>query len=283
MRLRRGIYVDSAWWLTLQPAQRYRERVRAASLSLDNPIFALESAAAVHGLPVFGTPRIHLHSPTARGSYRHSDVTVHASVDGREVVRVDGVRATSVLDTTVDLIRVLPLALAVAVVDAAIDRGVTLIAMQERIDSQKNQRGVRNARAALELADARSESVLESISRVVITYLGYEQPELQIAFTLEERTSRVDFFWRSVNIVGEADGEAKHHGGYAPTEQTIRQERAREVSLLRVTHRVARWGWADVWHPRGLDRILSGAGVPRLRPAEPAIDSILRNARTTAR
>ncbi|MEV8266869.1 hypothetical protein [Microbacterium sp. NPDC076911] len=275
--------MNSAWWLTLQPSQRYRERVRAASLSLENPIFALESAAAIHGLPVFGTPRIHLYSPTGASSYRHSDITVHASANTREVVRVDGLQTTSALDTVVDLIRVLPLALAVAVVDAALARGLPVAAVRDRMDSQTNQRGVRNARAALELADARSESILESISRVVIAHLGYEQPDLQVSFVLEEGTSRVDFFWRSANIVGEADGEAKYTGEFAPTVQTVRQERRREVSLLRVTHRVARWGWADVWHPGRLDKILRDAGVPRLRPADPAVESILRNARTTAR
>ncbi|MGZ0711621.1 hypothetical protein ACWPKO_25150 (plasmid) [Coraliomargarita sp. W4R53] len=280
IKLRRGVYADSGWWASLKQFEKYRERVRAASIGLKNPTFALESAAVLHALPVFGEPHIHLYCASARHGYTRGDLRVHASESPREIVQVGGVNATSLLDTTVDLIRVLPLALAVAVLDAALARGIRADAVQDRLDSQANRRGIRNAHAALELADSRSESTLESISRVVIRYLGYTLPELQVEFTLDSSIARVDFFWRDVQVVGEADGEIKYAGDDSSASEALRKERRREIALLRQVRRVARWDWSDAWRPQKLDAILASAGVPRIGPADPDIDRMLRNART---
>ena len=127
-RLRRGAYVDTAVWSRLRPYQRYAARVKATTLMLPDAVLCLESAAVHLGLPVFGEPTdIHLYAPDRTGSrgYRHGTDVVHTSADAKEIVRVDGVRVTSILDTALDLIRVLPLALGVAVVDAALRAGVT--------------------------------------------------------------------------------------------------------------------------------------------------------------
>ncbi|MDE0547656.1 hypothetical protein [Microbacterium sp. C7(2022)] len=280
IKIRRGAYAHPEWWRGLPRYEQYRVRVEVASLSLKNPIFALESAAVFHGLPVFGEPRIHLYSLHAQRTCTRGDVTVHASCDPREVVTRAGVSVTSLLDTTVDLLRVLPLALGVAVLDAALRLGLSLDAVKHRLRTQASKRGRRQALNAVDLADPRSESVLESLSRVVIGALGFRPPELQVSFRLDEGTSRADFFWRDVSVVGEADGAVKYDARFGPEVQAIRNERKREVALLRVVRRVARWEWMDVWHPDRLERILTAAGVPRDRPADPHIDRLLRNKRT---
>jgi hypothetical protein len=272
--------VDREWWERLRSFERYRVRVHAAALRLADPIFALDSAAAVHGLPVFGDPVIHLFAPSAKRGYRHGDDVTHASADSREIVHVGGVRATSLRDTTLDLLRVLPFGPAVATLDAALRAGLDLEEMRIMLEVQANRRGRVGAARALEAGDARAESVLESLSRVLFVGLGYPAPELQVAFRLGNTTARTDFFWRKHGVVGEADGNLKYVGAEVRTDEVIRAERRREVALLRVVRRVARWEWADVVDPRRLDRILAGAGIPRERLPVLNPTALLSNRRT---
>jgi hypothetical protein len=284
-RLRRGAYVDTETWVRLRPFQRYRARVAATALMLPDPVLCLESAAAHLGLPVFGEPAdIHLyaaHRAASRG-YRHGTDVVHASVDAKAIVRVDGVRVTSVRDTALDLARVLPLALGVAVVDAALAAGVTREEFEASLAAQANRRGRRAATEAVRRGDARSGSVLESVSRVVIELLGYPDPELQREFRWGSGRAFADFFWPESGVVGEADGNAKYFGLRGPTEEVIRQERRREVELRRLVSGLARWEWKDAFDPPSLDAILGRSGLARARPAEPRIERALRNRRTPA-
>jgi hypothetical protein len=279
VRIRRGVYAEATWWHALRSYQRYAFRVRAAAVSLDDPILAAESAAVIHGLPVFGEPDIHLLSLTSLRGYRRNGVSVHWSEDERTIERIDGIRVTSLLDTTLDLIRVLPLALGVAVIDAALRSGLDLTGLRDTLATQTSTRGCRKAQEAIDRASAASESVLESISRVVIERLGYPPPELQVEFHLPTGAARTDFFWRDESIVGEADGNGKYFGSGKPTDEVVRAERRREVALRRVVRNVARWEWADATRPMALDAILSAAGLRRIRPADPHVDRALRNRR----
>lgn len=279
VRVRRGVYAETKWWNALRPYERYDFRVRAAAVALDDPIFAAESAALIHGLPVFGEPDIHLFSLTSLRGYRRNGVSVHWSEDERTIERIDGIRVTSLLDTTLDLVRVLPLALGVAVIDAALSKGLDLTALRIALATQANARGCRMAREAIDRASAASESVLESLSRVVIELLGYPSPELQVEFLLPGGTARTDFFWRDAGVVGEADGNGKYFRSARSTDEVIRAERRREVALRRTVRQVARWEWADVTSPARLDAIRAAAGVTHLRPADPLIDRALRNRR----
>lgn len=281
VKLRRGVYVDAAAWRKLRPYERHRMRVRSAALALDDPILAFESAAVVHDLPVFGEPAdIHCFAPARARGYRDGNHVVHASADRKTIVVVDGVRATSLLDTTLDLIRVLPLALGVALLDAAIRKGVDVDELTALLESQVNRRGRQRARDVIDLRDPRSESVLESVSRVVIHALGYPAPELQVEFALPNGTARTDFFWRTCGLVGEADGNGKYFTTEMPTAEVVREERRREVQLRRLVRQVARWEWQDALDPVRLDAILQAAGLPRARPRPSDISPYLRDRRT---
>ncbi|GAB3273981.1 hypothetical protein [Microbacterium lacusdiani] len=283
--LRRGVRARSAEWAALSGHDRYRERVRAAALALDDPLFSFESAAVLLGLPVFGEPRyIHLFVSGAAHSYRQGDIQSHTGVDGRDEVIVDGVRVTSLIDTVIDLIRVLPLAFGVAVVDAALRMGVSVDDVRDRLLTQRNPRGAARAREALKLSDARSESVLESISRVVIHLLGFEAPELQVSFMIDGRERRPDFFWPGARIAGDADGDAKYFLGDADeTRRRVRDQRRRDIELQQVADRTLHWEWPEATHPPRLERILASAGVPRIRPADPRVTTAVTNTARTLR
>jgi hypothetical protein len=279
--VRRGVRVDAAWWRGIPPWERYRLRVEAASHALADPVFALESAAVLHGLPIFGEPaHIHVLAPTGSRGYRSGDVIRHLRTAEADIVRVEGVRLTSVEDTVLALLRVLPIALAVAVADAAVRRGVSVEVLRDRLERQTDRRGRARASAALDLADGRSESVLESLSRVVIAHLGYPDPELQVDISLSSGRARVDFLWRSERVVGEADGRGKYFGEGVRTDDAVHAERRREIELRRVVRDVARWEWADVVTPGRLDAILRAAGLRRIRPIDPRLAAALDDRRS---
>lgn len=192
-RIRAGAYVRKKVWDRLAPWERYRLRVLAVARTWQSPVFCLESAAVLHGLPIFGEPtHIHLLSGDGR-SWSEGDVIVHGHVDPRGVTDAAGMKATSLGDTAVDLARVLSPAFALAVVDAAariLDRRGESIDVSERGRAQRNRRGVRQLDWVQARASPVSESVGESVSRAVIEWLGYEAPLLQQVFNYEGETGQ---------------------------------------------------------------------------------------------
>lgn len=120
-------------------------------------------------------------------------------------------------------------------------------------------------------SDPRAESAGESLSRALIHELGFAAPHLQrTVFGRDGRAiGRTDFWWEEVDVVGEFDGIGKYdvdlHASAAERRQAITREKEREVALRRVCRDVARWTWADLREPAGLEAELVRAGVPRRR------------------
>ncbi len=93
----------------------------------------------------------------------------------------------------------------------------------------------------LALADGRSESALESLSRVSMHRAGLPMPELQVEVWVDDRfLARLDFLWRDANLVGESDGRLKYRSGADLYAEKRRQEELEDVGLL-----VIRWGWPE--------------------------------------
>ena len=112
--------VDAAW-VRLAPWERYLARVHAFALLHPDAVFSHESAAALSGLPIFGEPRdIHVYDPDRAQSRRFGDVCVHTSTDRCTITDRAFARTTSVAQTAIDLMRVLPPAYALAVADSAV-------------------------------------------------------------------------------------------------------------------------------------------------------------------
>lgn len=214
-RVRPGVHARDAAYQQLHPWQRYAARVHAFARTHPDAVLCLESAAVMHGLPLFNeTLQIHVLADSGDKSRTFGDVVVHSSVDDRDLVTIAGIRCTDLLATAVDLTRVLPPAKAVAVADAAMSpfQGGTVrrSSVDDVLDGQVSSRGRARARWAWSHADERSESPGESISRVVIGWCGFEAPELQTRFTYEGAHDRVDFFFPSSRAIGEADGWGKY-------------------------------------------------------------------------
>lgn len=276
VRVRHGVYADAAAMATLAPWQRYAARVHAFLMTHPGAILCLESAAVIHGIPLFGECRdIHVYDPMRAASRRFGDVCVHTSDTVRGVVEVDDAAVTTLADTIVDLIRVVPPAEALAAADAALSPAqggtASLDALRELASARVDRRGRRQVDWVLNRADARSESPGESVSRAVIEWSGFETPALQPVFHYEGVEDRTDFLFPSTRTLGESDGWGKYdlHDATA-AERHLRDEKRREDRLRRHGHPFARWELTDVWRVDPLCRALALASVRLVRVADRA-------------
>jgi hypothetical protein len=122
------------------------------------------------------------------------------------------------------------------------------------------------------LADARAESPLESVSRLVLRWAGLPTPDLQVTLFDEYGVpvGRGDFYWDEFGVVGEADGRTKYDDRSVLTREKLRQERLEDLRAV-----VCRWGWDDAVYARGAlqarvaraferGRARDRSGLPRL-------------------
>ncbi len=281
VRVRPGVHTPRPEWERLQPWEHYLARVHAYALVNPRAVFALESAAALLGLPLFGHPR-HIHTLDVGGTSRaYGDVRVHATTDGVRTVTDAGISTTAVGETSIALMRALPLAFGLAVGDAALARGVGIEELWTIAGGSASRRGSRSLRWLLPRVTADSESVGESVSRAVIEWCGFATPEIQTQLNVEHHTYRLDFFWRSARIAGESDGYGKYAGDASTATAALIREKQREDRLRRHLAGFARWTMADALQVRPLRDTLLAAGVPLVAPPRTALlTTVGRNPRS---
>lgn len=283
-RVRSGIYTLRAAWEALPPWDRYLVRVHAFALTRPDAMFSHESAASLLGLPTFGHPRtIHIFDARRSRSVSYGDVTVHTSADVRPARKVAGIRITSVEDVVIDLARVLPPALGLAVADAALRTfAVDGERLLDRAAAQRNGSRLRRLLWTLTNATPLAESPGESISRAVIGWCGFPSPVLQMEHQVDGRLFRSDFCWPEEHIIGESDGWLKYSSeDAAAAAETVRAEKRREDALRRHGWRIARWDYAGALGVDPLLNALTSAGLRTVRrPQTAALASVGRNIRS---
>ena len=208
--VRHGVWVERPAWAALTPEQRHAALVHATDLVCRKPgqhVFALESAAAVWGLPRIEPWPSHVTvlatGPRTRGS-RLLRVHVGAPADA---VLVSGIRLTGVARTVVDLARTGSLASGLSAADHALRHG--LCTRSELSDAAAGVparvKGRPSGLLVADLADARAMSPGESLSRAAMFGLNLPRPDLQVVVRDEDGVAGVaDFGWPGV--VGEFDG-----------------------------------------------------------------------------
>ena len=161
VRVRFQVYAPADAWRGLRPWERYAARVHAYALVSPDAVFALESAAALQGLPLFGEPRdVHVFDPDRSTSTRYGDVVVHTSRDVPAIEERGGKWMTQPVHTALALGRVMPPAFGLAVCDAfARERGdAGLAEFAELARTQVNPRGRRRLRWLHRRSEPASES-----------------------------------------------------------------------------------------------------------------------------
>jgi hypothetical protein len=125
-----------------------------------------------------------------------------------DVVEVDGVRVTTPLRTAFDLATRTGLVDAVVAADG-LGRygGFTGADLETMARRQPGARGVRRVRRVAELMDPRSESPMETRTRLVVVLGGLPVPELQHEVFDEYRfIARIDMAWVEFRVALEYDG-----------------------------------------------------------------------------
>lgn len=271
VRLWRGVYLESSVWDAASREDRHLLRLESLRRSRgDGYTFCDESAAVIWGLPLVPSrlESVTVLASTDEGGRSRGGLVKRASTAPRETEVHRGLVVTTAVQTVVDLARRLPFGEGLGVVDHALrSHLVTPADLDDRLRAFASSRGARRARRTLDHADARSESLLESISRGTMIDLGAPPDDLQKAgVDARGRTFRADFWWERTRLVGECDGRAKYeYEGFTrgrSTGDVLWEEKRREDAVRATGVNVARWGWYEASRPRELARILRTAGLP---------------------
>ena len=166
-----------------------------------------------------------------------------AALPADHVVSYRGVLLTSVPRTVIDLARVLPFGEGVAVADSALYARLTSKAeLSAVIAGCSRWPGLQRAREVTAFSDARSESVLESLSRAAFHQAGLPPPDLQVWIGDDgEVIGRVDFLWRRYRTIGEADGAVKYE-----TPARARTQLERDARLRTAGYGVVHFTWPQI-------------------------------------
>jgi hypothetical protein len=244
-------------------------RGRAALERFDGPVvLSHASAAAVHDLPTWGLPsdRVFLTRAAASGGRRTGLTHVRtAPLPADDVVRVGDAVVTSVARTVTDLARTVGFEVGVVVADAALHVGlVTTAELVDAVAGAAGWPGVGRARRAVAFADARSESVGESRSRVALARVGVPAPQLQHVVRTRSgaRLGRVDFVWEERRTIGEFDGLVKYRREREDDEDpgdVVTAEKLREDALRTEGYEVVRWVWSELYRFEQVRRRLEQA------------------------
>jgi very-short-patch-repair endonuclease len=231
----RGVFAEP------EPADAFRAGLRAALLARPDGIACRSTAARVRelwGLPPWTAaelPQLLFPAETLRAQCR--GMRTHFGLLAADRGMSGGFPVATLARTVTDLGAVLALDELVCLVDSALRAGWS----PDDLDLV-GAPGTR-VRKALDLADARSESPLETITRLLLARERIAPEALQ--FKLFDRNgecyARLDFAWPSVRLAVEADGRGAHD-----RPEALYGDRSRQNRLMLDGWTVLRFTWFDV-------------------------------------
>lgn len=240
-RLTRGAYsIDKPG----TPEQEHLMRtVAALARRREGPMASHVSAAVVQQLPLHlaDLSLVHLTGPNPPHSAR-ARVVMHKAHVAATMVR--GLPVTPVARTVVDCARILSRDAGVAMADFALHEGLTTATELQAALADCSGRGVSRVRPVLTLADRRSESVGESLTRLICRDAGISvTPQVWIRDSRGEPFARVDLLVDGLPVVIEFDGATKYsRNDDRPVdpaakhwEEKVRRERLEDQGYIVVT------------------------------------------------
>lgn len=253
--LRRSVYAVTA---DLPPdgPRRTALDVAAAQLATSHDVVGThETAALVHGLPLFASyvgpvvltrarPQLQDRPCQAEPAQLVSTVPEHHRT------RIHGALVTTAARTAVDLARKGPALSAAVVLDGALRLGVPRRELEQVLADCRGWPGVQQAREWVAFADGRAESPLESVGRRRMHEAELPAPDLQVLLgDADGPIGRADFHWAAHRTVGEADGFGKYRAADGTADfAALRAEKLREDRLRDAGFEVFRFTWAEAVH-----------------------------------
>ncbi len=263
------MWIEDAAWKALTPVQRHAALVHASALRGDpdsGRVASHTSAAAVWGLPRIEEWPSAVHVTTSEVRVRSSGRVIRHVAQHVPFVDREGLLVTSAARTVADVARMSTLPEGLAAADHALRFKLCTRAELAAELADVPPRAAGRVRLALvvDLADPRSMSVGESLSRAQMFVLNVPRPDLQVRYTDSGGLiGEVDFGWDGVG--GEFDGKVKYavpEGATAKEAgEMLWREKRREDRLRRLVREVARWTGDVALDHRRLGAVLQHHGV----------------------
>lgn len=170
--------------------------------------------------------------------HRPRDVRVwEEHIEADEITVVDGMRVTTPARTALDLARRHPTGTAVAAVDALMQATELKVAdIEQLVGRYRGRRGMKAARAALELVDGGAQSPKETWLRLLLLRAGFPPPQTQIPVRNQWGWAEayLDMGWEDIKVAAEYDGD-QH--------RTSRYQYVKDIRRLEM---LERYGWIVV-------------------------------------
>lgn len=261
VRIRQGAYAFRSAFEGCDATQQHLLLARAALARQGGPVALTgPSAAAAHGLVLHDVDlsRVHL-VRLDRGAPRREAGVVHHTVVADiadQIVTCLELPVVNVARTVWELASMSSLVAGVCAADSALRLYPDVAdGLRGLKDAFHHRPGSRRARLALRLADPRSASAGESVSRVVFFRHSFPMPELQYR-VLDHNGQELavcDFYWPEFRHVGEFDGRIKY-GRLLTEGQSVEDvvfaEKLREDAVRGQVLGMSRWIWKEVM-PQG--------------------------------
>lgn len=213
-------------------------------------------------------PDERIHVTSAAGHPRNAKRYVIHRGDPGELVFIGGLPCSDTIATAVQIAASAPLAYSVPLLDRLTAQDTELpLRLRDFLDTRSGMPGVARARLAVSLVNGLSQSILESLARLLMRLGGLPVPRLQVVIVTELGEKRGDLGYDDCDLVIELDGRKGHERWRGVVADLPRQN-----AITNSARRVLRFGWNDVmFQPlRFLSTIATARSrtkVPNSRPA----------------
>jgi hypothetical protein len=259
--VRKGVYAETAYVASLTTVREQRLLYdRATSMRISSPhVRSHHSAAYVNGLDVLHErpePLTHVTRPGIVGSHFRAGVKHHRAPYGEELV-VDrgGIRTLNDARTAADIAREHGYRQGLVAADSALRAGTTAAELAAVAKAMKSWPNVTVVRDVLASAEADTDSIGETLTRMVVSDIGAElglgQPEVQFGLSANGRTVWCDL--RLGRQMFEFDGHLKYQrideGGLASTspDEIVWFEKQRQDFVCGFNVGMSRIVWLDLF------------------------------------
>jgi len=237
--------VGPGTYLSERVVQTPLMRIEAANRRLPpQGAFSGFTAAWLHGLDVPPCDPIEITVPNQCGVSTRAGMAVRrCALDGREVVKARGMRATTMARTLRDLSIRLTLTESVVVTDMALHaRLISLRDLMASLEAWRGLQGVRTLREAIEHAEPASGSAMETRLRMLLVRSGLPRPEAQVSIRDRFRrfVGRPDLYYRDQRLGLEYDGGTHR--------DTLAEDNRRQNRLLDAGVRLLRFTAGDIFN-----------------------------------
>lgn len=257
VRLRRGMYAPADVYQACDDAGKHLLHARAALAAQRGPVaLAGRSAAALHGFALYQEDRpvvhlVRLDHGASREAARAKHHVVSQDIEG-DLDVYDGIVAVSPARAVWEVACRSSLEGGVVTADSALHHDPRLREPIEELQLRfMHFPGSHQGKLAIKLADGRSESPGESVTRVQFHRFGIPMPELQ--YHVVDRHGTLvgisDFYWDEHRHLGEFDGKIKYQKLLRPDEtpsECVFREKKREDAIRADLRGMTRFIWSDV-------------------------------------